>query len=75
VGADGEYIKNAINRAAGLAKPSVLAGLRLWYRKARRVEEYEMDQIREALRLKNEKAARNELHQAKLLLAKARSAA
>lgn len=66
----GEFVKNAIERAGRLARLSYWRTSDLWYKKAHRVEEYELDQIREALRLKNEKAARNELHQAKLILAR-----
>jgi hypothetical protein len=65
-----EYIKNAIERAASMAKLHYWRAFDIWYRKARTVEEYELDQIREALRIKNEKAARNELHQARLILAR-----
>ncbi len=64
----GEFVKNAIGRASALAHLQYWRGFDLWYRKARRVEEYELDQIREALRIKNERAARNELHEIKMLL-------
>lgn len=66
----GEFVKNAIDRAARLARLQYWRAFDLWYKKARTVEEYELDQIREALRIKNEKAARNELHQVKLILAR-----
>lgn len=66
----GERVKTAIDRAAKLARLSYWRGWDIWYRKAKRVEEYEIEQIKEALRIKNEKAARNELHQAKMLLAR-----
>lgn len=65
----GEYVKRAIERASLLARLDYWRGFDIWYRKARRVEEYELDQIREALRIKNEKAARNELHELKTRLA------
>jgi len=68
--ASGERIKSVIDRTGKLAKLSYWRTFDLWYKKARTVEEYELDQIREALRIKNERAARNELHQAKLLLAR-----
>ena len=55
----GEFVRNAIDRSARLAKLTYWRGFDLWYRKARRVEQYELDQIREALRIKNERAARN----------------
>src|SRR5580698_10027820 len=62
----GEFVKIAIDRAARLARLQYWRAFDLWYKKARTVEEYELDQIREALRIKNEKAARNELHEVKL---------
>ncbi len=65
----GERVKSALDRAAKLAGLSYWRAFDLWYCKARKVEEYEIDAIKEALRIKNERAARNELHQAKLLLA------
>lgn len=68
--APGEYVKTAIGRAASLASLQYWRAFDIWYRKARRVEDYEIAQIAEALRIKNEKAARNELHQAKLILAR-----
>src|SRR5690242_1594515 len=68
--APGEYVKSAIGRAAALASLQYWRAFDIWYRKARRVEDYEIAQIAEALRIKNEKAARNELHQAKLILAR-----
>ena len=66
----GERVKTAIDRAARLAQLSYWRTFDIWYRKARKVEDYEIAQIAEALRIKNEKAARNELHQAKLILAR-----
>lgn len=69
----GEYVKSAIDRAARLSGLHYWRAFDLWYRKARRVEEYELDQIREALRIKNEKAAKNELHDLKLRLARLES--
>lgn len=66
----GEYVKQAIDRTARMAKLEYWRAFDLWYRKARKVEEYELDQIKEALRIKNERAARNELHEAKLILAR-----
>lgn len=66
----GEKIKSAIDKAARLSGLSYWRAFDIWYRKARKVEDYEIAQIAEALHLKNERAARNELHQAKLLLAR-----
>ncbi|WP_291869693.1 hypothetical protein [Bradyrhizobium sp.] len=65
----GEFVKNAIDRASRLAGLGYWRAFDIWYCKARKVEEYEIDAIKEALRTKNERAARNELQQAKLLLA------
>lgn len=59
--ADGEKVKSAVGRAARLARLAYWRTFDLWYRKAHRVEEYELDQIREAVRLKNEQAAQREL--------------
>ena len=66
----GEPIKVVLDRASRLAKLSYWRTFDIWYRKARRVEDYEIAQIAEALRIKNEKAARNELHDLKLRLAR-----
>lgn len=68
--APGEYVKTAIGRAASMASLQYWRAFDIWYRKARKVEDYEIAQIADALRIKNEKAARNELHQAKLILAR-----
>jgi hypothetical protein len=68
--ASGERVKSAINRAAHLASLSYWRTFDLWYRKARRVEHYELEQIAEALRIKNERAARNEFHELKIRLAR-----
>jgi hypothetical protein len=70
----GEYVKTAIDRAARLASLTYWRAFDIWYGKARRVEEFELDQIRDALRIKNEKAAKNEFHDLKLRLAKLESA-
>jgi hypothetical protein len=68
--ASGERVKTAIDRAARLSRLTYWRTFDLWYRKARRIEPYEIEQIQDALRIKNEKAARNELQQAKNLLAR-----
>ncbi len=65
----GQKIKSVIHR---ISKPCRLHYWRtwdIWYRKARRIEPHEVEQIKEALRLKNEKAARNEFHELKSRLA------
>lgn len=66
----GERMKTVIDRTSRLCRLTYWRTFDLWYRKARRVEDYEIEQIAEALRLKNERAARNELHEAKLILAR-----
>jgi hypothetical protein len=67
--ASGERVKSAIGRSARLARLTYWRTFDIWYRKARKVEDYELVQIAEALRIKNEKAARNEFHELKLRLA------
>ena len=47
----------------------------LWYGKARRVEEYEIDAIADALRVKREREAANELHELRTRLARVIDAA
>lgn len=66
----GEYVKNAIDRAARLAGLQYWRAFDLWYRKARRVEDFEIDQIADALKAKRERDAKNELHDLKLKLAR-----
>jgi hypothetical protein len=65
----GERVKSVLQRTSRLAKLSYWRTFDIWYRKARQVEDYEVDQIRDALRIKNEKAARNELHELQTRLA------
>jgi hypothetical protein len=66
----GEKIKVVIDRTSKLCRLTYWRTFDIWYRKARKVEDYEIAQIAEALRIKNEKAARNELHDLKLRLAR-----
>lgn len=68
--ADGERMKNVIARTAQLARLSFWRTSDIWYHKARKVEDAELLQIREALRIKSEKAARNELRDLKFRIAK-----
>jgi hypothetical protein len=67
---DGEKKKQVIDRTSKLCRLEYWRTWDLWYRKARRIEAHEMQQIAEALLIKKEKAARNELHELKLRLAK-----
>src|ERR1700723_525452 len=66
---DGEKVKSVINRVSKPCRLRYWRAYDIWYRKARRVEPHEVEQIKEALRLKNEKAARNEFHELKSRLA------
>jgi hypothetical protein len=70
----GERIKTIIDRAARLAHLKYSRTYEIWYRRARRIEPHEMQQITEALQAKKERAARNELHDLKLRLAKLEAA-
>lgn len=67
---DGEKIKSVIDRTSRLCRLTYWRTFDIWYRKARRIEDYEIVQIAEALRVKNEKAARNEFHELKVRLAR-----
>lgn len=66
----GETMKEILTRTARAAKLAYWRTYDLWYEKARRVEPAEIDQIRDALRIKNERAAKNELNDLKLRLAR-----
>lgn len=66
----GETMKDIVTRTARAARLAYWRTYDIWYEKARRIEPGEADQIREALRIKNERAARNELQELKFRLAK-----
>lgn len=66
---NGEKVKTAINRAARLSGLSYWRAFDIWYGKARRVEDFEREQIAAALQAKQEEEARNEFHQLKTRLA------
>lgn len=68
--ASGERIKNVLDRTSRLARLTYWRTYDIWYGKARRIEPHEIEQIKEALRIKNEKAARNEFHELKVRLAR-----
>jgi hypothetical protein len=70
----GERVKTVIGRVSLMSKLEYWRTFDIWYRKARRIEQHEMQQIEEALRIKKEKAARNELHDLKIRLAKLEAA-
>lgn len=56
----GEKIKTAIDRAAKAAKLAYWRAFDIWYRKARRVEAYEIDAIIEAAEAKEARELRDE---------------
>ena len=66
----GEYVKNAIERAARLSGLSYWRCFDIWYRKARRVEAFEITAIADALERKRELEAKNELAQLRLRLSR-----
>lgn len=66
----GERMKSVLDRTARLARLTYWRTSDIWYGKARRIEPHEIEQIAEALRIKNEKAARNEFHDLKVRLAR-----
>jgi hypothetical protein len=66
----GERVKSVLDRTSRLANLTYWRTYDLWYGKARRIEPHEIEQIAEALRVKNEKAARNEFHELKVRLAR-----
>lgn len=66
-------VKQAIGQAAQLAGLTYTRAWDIWYRKARRIDAHEAEQINEALRIKREKAAANEYYDLKTRLAKLES--
>jgi hypothetical protein len=64
--AGGERIKAVIDRAARRAGLSYWRAFDIWYRKARRVEDFECDAIADAVAKKREEEARNELHELRM---------
>src|SRR5688572_10957910 len=69
----GERVKTAIGRAARLAGLSYWRAFDIWYRKARRVEPYEVDAIVDVLISKDAKDARHEFQELRLRLARLES--
>jgi hypothetical protein len=65
-----EPIKTAIQRAARLSGLSYWRCFDIWYRKARRVEGFEITAIADALERKRELEAKNELAQLRLRLSR-----
>ena len=66
---DGEKVKSAIDRASRLAGLTYWRAFDIWYRKARQIETYEIEQIACALERKNERDGRSELQALKNQLA------
>ena len=64
----GVKVKAAIADAAKLAKLEYWRAFDIWYRKARRIETYEAEQIEAALQRKNETEAKNEIRELRLRL-------
>lgn len=69
----GDKIKAAIGRAADLAGLKYWRAFDIWYRKARRIDDFEADQIRNAIRQKNEEEARHEFQDLRTRLLKMES--
>lgn len=72
--AEGEGIKSIIERTARAAKLAYWRTFDLWYENARSVKQEEVDQIKAALRAKNERAALNELRDLKFRIARLEAA-
>lgn len=66
---EGDKYNFAIGRAAAACGLEYWRAFDIWYRKARRIDDFEATQIREALRIKREKAVANEYHDLKARLA------
>lgn len=66
----GEPVKRSIDRAARLTGFIYSRAYEIWYGRARRVESFEIDAIKDALQQKRERDAANELHDLKIRLAK-----
>jgi len=66
----GERIKSILDRTSRLARLTYSRTYEIWYGRARRIEPHEIEQIAEALRIKNERAVKNELHELRTRLAR-----
>lgn len=66
----GEPVKTAIDRAARRVGFIYSRTFEMWYGRARRIEQFEIDAITDALKHKRERDAANELHDLKLRLAR-----
>lgn len=70
----GDRTKMAVARAARAAGLTYWRAFNIWYGKARRIDAHEAEKIKEAVRLKREKAVANEYYEIKARLAKLESA-
>lgn len=66
----GEKLKDALERTMRLTKLAYWRSFDIYYDKARKIEDHEIENLKEALRIKNERAARNELHDLKFRIAR-----
>jgi hypothetical protein len=66
----GERVKTAIWRAAELSGLNYWRAFDIWYGKARRIEPHEIEQIKQALKTKHQKAAVDELVELKKRIAR-----
>jgi hypothetical protein len=66
----GEPVKTAIDRASRRVGFIYSRCFEIWYGRARRIEQFELDAISDALQHKRERDAANELHDLKLRLAR-----
>lgn len=69
----GMKVKVAIDRAARRSGLTYWRAFDLWYGKARRLEQFERDQLAEALEKKRKEAARNEFQQLRAQMARLES--
>lgn len=69
----GESVKTAINNASKRAGLSYSRTFDIWYRKARRIEQFEQDIIAEAVTKFRRDLARNEFHELRTRMARLES--
>jgi len=72
--APGDRIKVAIDRAARRAGLAYWRAFDIWYAKARRVEQHEIDAIADAVAKKRKEDARRELHDLRTRITRLESA-
>lgn len=69
----GDPVKSAIDRAARRCGLTYWRAFDIWYRKARRIEEFESDAIAAAVVKRRRELARNEFHELRIRLARLES--